>query len=114
MIRRSKYGNRKVVTAAGTFDSQKEARRFAELRLLERAGRISNLRRQVRYELIPSQRDSSGRVIERSVVYVADFVYYDNDHCREVVEDTKGVRTKEYVIKRKLMLWQKGVRVSEL
>jgi hypothetical protein len=79
---------------------------------MQRAGLISDLREQVPYLLIPAQRDDAGRLIERQCSYVADFVYVDSDG-RTVVEDTKGVRTKEYVIKRKLMLHVHGIRILE-
>ena len=107
----SKYGNRKTTLDGITFDSAREAKRYAELRLLERAGQIFNLQRQVPFVLIPKQvRD--GKTIERPVVYKADFVYTENG--QEIVEDTKGMKTKEYVIKRKLMLWQYGIQIREV
>ena len=106
-----KYGNRKTLFHGITFDSRREAQRYAELLLLLRAGHISNLRRQVPFELLPSQK-RNGKVIERPVKYVADFVYIENG--QEVVEDAKGMRTKEYVIKRKLMLWQYGIQIREV
>ena len=83
------------------------------MRLLQRAGEINGLARQQRFKLIPSQRDKSGRVIERAVDYVADFVYVTTDG-EMVVEDTKGFKTKDYIIKRKLMLWIHGIRVREI
>lgn len=106
----NKYHNRKITRDGETFDSTKEYRRFCELRLLERAGRIADLRRQVKYELIPAQR-IDGKVVERACNYVADFVYTEDG--REVVEDTKGVRTADYIIKRKLMLWVHGIQIRE-
>ena len=109
--KKPKYGNRKVVRDGITFDSAKEARRWSELLLLERAGAIQNLRRQVKYELIPSQR-IAGKVVERACTYIADFVYEENGV--EVVEDTKGFKTPEYIIKRKLLLWRYGIRIKEV
>ena len=107
-----KYGNKKTVVDGITFDSKKEATRFAELKLLQRAGEIFDLQRQVPFTLIPKQvRD--GKTIERPCVYKADFVYKDKDGT-EIVEDTKGMKTKEYIIKRKLMLWQFGIVVKEV
>lgn len=107
-----KYGNRKTVVDGITFDSKKEATRYAELMLLQRAGEIFDLQRQVPFTLIPKQvRD--GKVVERPVVYKADFVYKEKDGT-EVVEDVKGVCTKEYRIKKKLMLWQFGIIVREV
>lgn len=114
----NKYGNRKTVLDGEIFDSRKEARRWAELKLLERAGKIRDLERQVPFELIPSQKDEHGRVIERPVKYVADFVYIADEHhgWKTVVEDVKSeaTRTKEYVIKRKLMLSIFGIRIHEV
>lgn len=107
-----KYGNKKTEIDGYTFDSMKEARHYVELKYLLRAGLISNLRLQVPFELIPSQRDEKGRVIERPVTYKADFVY--EQAGQTVVEDTKGFKTKEYVIKRKLMLERHGIRVKEI
>lgn len=106
-----KYGNRKVTVNGITFDSKKEAARWFELSLLERAGEISGLKRQVRFELLPSQK-IDGKVVERPVSYVADFVYTENGET--VVEDTKGFRTKEYILKRKMMLHLLGIRIKEV
>ena len=97
---------------SGGYDSRKEHRRANELRLLLRAGLISDLREQVSYELIPAQRGADGKVIERACHYVADFVYTD-EHGNTIVEDTKGVRTDVYRIKRKLMLKVHGIRITE-
>ena len=108
----SKYNAQKTTVDGITYDSCKEAVRAQELRLLLRAGVISNLREQVPYELIPAQKNEYGKVIERAVVYKADFVY--DEKGKTVVEDTKGVRTKEYIIKRKLMLYEYGIRIREV
>lgn len=106
----AKYHNRKVTRDGETFDSVKEYRRFCELRLLERVGAVTDLRRQVKFELIPAQR-IDGKVVERACSYVADFVYMENG--QQVVEDAKGMRTQEYRLKRKLMLWVHGIRIRE-
>ena len=110
---RSKYGNRKTERDGLKFDSRKEARRWTELSLLEDAGAIRNLQRQVRYELIPSQK-VDGKVAERPVHYVADFVYEEDG--KTVVEDAKSpaTRTPVYIVKRKLMLWVHGIRIKEV
>lgn len=108
---RSKYGNRKVIREGMTFDSVKEYQRYRELLLLQKTGAITGLKRQVKYELIPTQR-IAGKVAERAVSYIADFVYQEDGLT--VVEDTKGYKTPEYVIKRKLMLWIHGVRIREV
>lgn len=106
---RSKYGNRKVEQDGITFDSLKEMRRWNELVLLQRAGVISELRRQVAYELVPSV-ILDGRK-QRPVSYVADFQYRENGVL--VTEDSKGFRTPEYRIKRKLMAHVHGIEIRE-
>ena len=108
----NKYHNRKIVREGETYDSVKEYRRAKELELLEKSGVIKDLKRQVRFEIIPSQRGEDGKVAERAVTYVADFVYFEDGKL--VVEDTKGYRTKDYIIKRKLMLYMHGVRIKEV
>ena len=109
----SKYNAQKTTVDGITYDSRKEAQRAQELRLMLKAGIISNLREQVPYELIPAQKNEYGKVIERAVIYKADFVY-DDENGKTVVEDVKGVRTKEFVIKRKLMLYEYGIRIREV
>lgn len=107
----SKYGNHKTVIDGVTFDSQREAIRWQELRLMERAGMISGLTRQVPFELIPNVKTRTGKTV-RGVKYVADFVYRDQ-HGRQVVEDAKGMKTEIYKIKAKLMLWLYGIEIQE-
>lgn len=123
----NKYYNVKTKTSDGTvFDSRKEARRYDQLLLLQRAGEISDLKRQVPYELVPNQyityerysktgkRLKDGKkLIERKVEYVADFVYTETKSGEVVVEDTKGIRTKDYVLKRKLMRYVHGIKIRE-
>ena len=101
----SKYGNRQVTLYGMTFDSRKEGERYLFLRSEQLAGRISDLRCQVPFELIPKQ----GK--ERPVTYVADFVYIRDG--KQVVEDTKGFKTDVYKIKRKLMLYIHGIEIQE-
>lgn len=124
---KAKYNNRKITRDGLTFDSLKEYRRFCELRLLEKAGEIQNLERQKPFELIPAQYEyyvrygkngkrlkDGKRCIEKSVVYNADFVYTENGKI--VVEDTKSsvTKTKDYVLKRKMMLYFHGIRIKEV
>ena len=98
---------------SGGYASKKEHRRACELKAMQRAGLISELREQVKYVLIPAVREGgTGRLIERECAYVADFVYRDGKGDT-VVEDAKGVRTREYIIKRKLMLSVYGIRIKE-
>jgi hypothetical protein len=96
-----------------TFDSKKEAKRYRELQIMEKAGYIYQLQTQVKFELIPSQY-IEGKCVERAVNYIADFVYIDGETGLQVVEDTKGVKTKDYIIKRKLMLFRHNIRVKEI
>ena len=109
-----KYGNRKTQLDGITFDSKHEAERYAELKLMEKAGMISNLELQKTFTLIGTQRDINGKVLERPVMYIADFVYKENG--KRVVEDakSKATRTPAYIIKRKLMLSIYGIRVKEV
>lgn len=101
----NKYGNKKVTVDGIEFDSKKEANRYLQLKLLERAGEIQDLQLQVKFELIPKQKG------ERACNYIADFVYTQNGET--IVEDTKGFKTPEYIIKRKLMLERHGIRIKE-
>ena len=110
------------------FDSRKEAQRYAELLLLKRCGKIKDLELQKSFELIPAQYETTnevytrgpnkgkpkqGKCIEKAVTYIADFCYID-ESGRTVVEDTKGFKTKDYIIKRKLMLYMHGIRIVEI
>lgn len=123
---RNKYGSRKVVRDGMTFDSVKEYNRWCELKLLERAGKIRNLKRQDKFVLIPAQHEDDtvgarggvkrGKLLEREISYVADFTYTQNGDT--VVEDVKGYKGGSayavFVIKRKLMLYIHGIRIKEV
>lgn len=120
---KEKYHNKKVVTTDGLiFQSRKEYRRWCELKMMEASGVISDLQRQVKYVLIPTQRKPDtigkrggihkGKMIEKECYYVADFVYQSKGET--IVEDTKGMRTKDYIIKRKLMLWIHHIKIKEI
>ena len=130
---KEKYRNNKVTVDGFTFDSRKEANRYCELKMLERAGRITNLDLQKVFVLIPAQYEESrevytrgknagqpkrGRCLEQAVTYRADFYYKENG--KEVVEDVKGYRDPasgsyaRYTIKRKLMLYIHGIRIKEI
>ena len=113
VVRIAKYGNKKIVVDGITFDSKKEAQRWAELKLLERAHVITNLQRQVTFVLIPKQ-VREGYCVERACTYKADFVYKANG--KTVVEDVKSpiTKTREYIIKRKLMLFIHDLEVKEV
>ena len=101
------------------FDSKREADRWTELKLLEKAGEITNLQRQVKFELLPKQYSKTEftkarkpKVLEREVCYIADFVYQGSNGM--VVEDAKGFRTDDYKIKRKLALYMLGIEIKEV
>lgn len=122
----SKYHSVRTVVNGIVFDSKKEARRYYELLCLERSGAICELQRQVKYILIPAQYEDccevykkgkmkgqkkKGKLLERECSYIADFVYIENNNI--VVEDCKGMRTEAYKIKKKLMLYIHGIRLTE-
>lgn len=130
---KEKYGNKKVTVDGIAFDSKREAARYCELKMLERAGKITDLSLQKVFELIPAQYEDSGEVyqrgekkgqpkqgkcIEQAVTYKADFYYKENG--KEVVEDVKGYRDPasgayaRYIIKRKMMLYFYGIRIKEI
>lgn len=109
----NKYKNQKCTVNGIKFDSRKEARRYGELLLMERAGTITGLQRQVTFELIPKQKDPDGGYIYPAK-YIADFVYYDRGCMRMVVEDVKGMRTAAYNLKKKLMLYVHGIKIQEV
>ena len=110
----NKYSAQKVSLNGQNFDSKKELERWCELSLLQRGKAITDLRRQVKFELIPAQKDENGKVIERAVNYVADFTYVEKRTGEFIVEDTKGFKTKEYILKRKMMLYFHGIRIREV
>ena len=119
MYSRSKYGNRK----SGGYDSKKERHRAFELKMLERQGIISDLKEQVKFELIPAQYETylvplktkmaeRKRCVEHACSYIADFTYYDEEGAY-VVEDAKGFKTEIYRLKKKLMLQKYGIKIKE-
>ena len=99
--RKHKFSAKRTVVDGIVFASKKEARRYSELKLLERAGKIENLRRQVPYKIVIAAK------------YVADFVYVDCFDGAEIVEDVKGYKTPEYLRKKKLMAAQHGITIRE-
>lgn len=122
--KKNKYNAKSVEYDGIQFDSQREALRYRELVFLLNDGIISNLERQVKYVLIPTQREPAtvgarggikqGKLLEKECSYIADFVYTVVETGETVVEDTKGFKTKEYLIKRKLMLFVYGIRIREV
>ena len=124
----SKYHNKKVTVDNIEFDSVKEAKHYKKLKDMEQAGKIKDLRLQVKYELIPKQVEVKERyskktgkrikddvkTLELPVYYIADFVYTDVEKNEVVVVDTKGFRTPDYIIKRKLLLYRYGIKINEV
>ena len=122
----TKYRSKKAYYQTLVFDSKKEKNRYVELCLLEKAGGINNLRRQVKFLLIPTQveyyerySEKTGkrlkdgvRVLERECNYIADFVYEQDG--KTIVEDTKGFKTPDYIIKKKLMLYTHKIKIKEV
>lgn len=121
---KSKYGNKKAKHDGMVFDSRRERNRYIILSALQRAGEISDLRMQVTYELLPAIYEMEEkqlktkvkmvqRCAQRAVHYIADFVYKDKEG-NEIVEDTKGMRTKEYLLKKKMMRALLGIQIKEV
>ena len=109
---KSKYKATKTVYDGIRFDSKKEANRYAELKLLEKNGRIENIQLQVKFELQPAYTFLGKKV--RAIYYVADFVYFDKSTKETVVEDVKGVRTPVYQLKKKMFEYQKRLKIREI
>ena len=118
----NKYHNRIIKLGEERFHSLKELRRWNDLCLLEEQGVITDLRREVKFVLIPAQREEEtvtprgktrpGKVIERELAYYADFVYKKDGKLH--VEDAKGMRTEVYKIKKKLLLYIHGIQIEEI
>jgi hypothetical protein len=119
----SKYGAKKTEVDGIVFDSKKEAKYYQELKFKEKAGLISELELQKEFVLIPAQREAStftkkgkevlGKVLERKCSYFADFCYKDADGKFRCI-DTKGFKTADYKLKKKLMLWVHGIKIEEV
>ena len=106
-VKQNKYGNEKTVVDGITFASRKEASRYQELKMLEKAGEITGLSRQLRIELIPKTK------LYRACYYVADFVYFDKKEKKTVYEDVKGAKTEVYKLKKKILYWRHGIEIKE-
>jgi hypothetical protein len=109
----NKFRNKKVTIDGILFDSKKESSIYLDLKRMKQDKEIVSFERQVQYEIIPAQKDESGKCIERACTYKADFVavYPDGE---VVVIDAKGMRLSDYKIKRKLMLKIHGIRIKEV
>lgn len=107
MTRKNKFNAVKTVVDGLTFDSKREAARYSQLRLLEKAGQIRNLRRQIKYPI-----DVNGHKV---CTYWADFCYEELHKTRwvEITEDVKGHRTPIYNLKKRLMRAVWGIDIRE-
>ncbi len=105
-LTRNKYHNKKQLIDGQVFDSKKEAGRYAQLLLLEKANKISDLQTQVPFILI--EKSQHGRAIK----YIADFVYFENG--KQIVEDVKGVRTPIYKLKKRLIAEKYNIIIKEI
>jgi hypothetical protein len=108
----NKYKNIKTEINGKTLDSKREAKRYSELLLLERAKEIKDLQLQVKYELQEGYKLSTKQV--RPIIYIADFVYYDNGLKKWVIEDVKGMRTEVYKLKKKLFEYKYKIEIHEI
>ena len=100
MIKKSKYSNRKTILDGITFDSAKEARRYAELKLVLLAGKIKELELQPAFTLQEGYVKDGHKI--RPIVYIADFKYFDLEKMQYIIEDAKGMKTDVYKIKKKI------------
>lgn len=111
-VKQNKYGNEKTVVDGITFASRKEASRYQELKMLEKAGEITGLSRQLRIELIPKTK------LYRAVVYIPDFVYFDKREGKTIYEDVKGYKGGNayqlFKLKKKILYWRHGIDVREV
>ena len=126
----NKYKNKKIEEDGIVFDSQKEYRRYSQLKILEQQGFIKDLELQVKYTLIPAQYEvyerygkngkrltDGKRLLEKEISYIADFQYFDFEKQRIVVEDVKSSITRKnplYVAKRKMMLYFHKIKITEI
>lgn len=112
----NKYHNRKTEVDGIVFDSKREAERYRQLLFMSKVEMIKDLKRQVKYCLIPTIESKEWKVKYRAVYYIADFTYYEKngDDWTLVVEDVKGVKTDVYKLKKKLMLWRYGIEIREV
>ncbi len=105
MYRNNKYNNKRVEYEGIKFDSIKEMKRYAELKLLVRSRDISNLKLQPRFILQAGFTDEYG-IKHLAITYTPDFEYLEKDRPFETVEDVKGMKTDIYRLKKKLFIFK--------
>lgn len=108
---KNKYKNKECTFNGIKFQSLREKNYYIKLQTLQNYGKISELQRQVEFVLIETFK--LGRKTYRKTSYFADFTYIDEEGNYHVV-DTKGFRTKEYQLKKKLMAWKYGIEIEEI
>ena len=116
-MRKAKYGNKKVEIDGTKFDSKKEAKRYQDLLLMQRAGEISELELQPKFELVKGVKFSGDAKAKPAVRYFADFAYTDIKTGQRIVEDVKSPATKKnpaYRMKKHMMLAIHGVEIKEV
>lgn len=111
--KKSKYRNEKIIIDGIKFDSNREGQRYLDLKLLERAGMIKDLRLQHKFVLQEGYVGPVGKKI-RPITYIADFVYYDIKKGCIVVEDAKGMLTDVYKLKKKMFEFRYGIPIHEI
>jgi len=111
-MKKNKYSAKKVELDGFKFDSKKEAKRYSELKLLQRAGSLTDLKLQVPFEIVPKTEKF------RAVKYIADFTYrvpgHENLFCEDVKGMRKGAAYKIFKIKQKIMYYKLGIEVFEI
>lgn len=108
-----KYGAKKTTVDGIEFSSRKEANRYSELKLLQKAKKIRGLELQPKFQLLASFTDFYGTK-HREIAYVADFKYWDIENNVSVVEDVKGMQTPVYKLKKKMFLQKYAYKFVEL
>lgn len=109
----NKFHAKKTEVDGIVFDSKREAERYCELKLLERGHAITDLTLQPKFELLPAYTNPIGKKI-RPITYIADFMYTNCDTGQKVVEDSKGMRTEVFKIKKKLFEYKYGIELREV
>ena len=125
-IKKNKYNNKKIVNEFGTWDSKKEYQRYMFLQEAEKKGLIRDLKRQVRFELIPAIKEEyiehlktkdkvKTKTLQQAICYTCDFAYYkDGEYIVSDVKASPKMLPKEFILKEKLMFWRYGIRIKRV
>lgn len=124
--KKSKYNNKKIVNEFGKWDSKKEFRYWLVLKEAETQGLITDLQRQVKFELIPAVREKyikhlktkdkeCERTLQRPITYTCDFTYYkDGEYIVSDVKSSPKTLPKEFLLKEKMMFALKGIKIKRV